>query len=309
MGAPLPYARLRSTRSLAVALGFVLLPAIGCFVSLDGLTGGDGSRSDAGKAPSTSSGGGQSPGSIADASASRQGGEPQPPSSDDASLASADDDAASPSTGTGADDAAAEAGPATGTGPGSGSQVALVFGAPTAASPTIGGDTGTPFSETCPAGAALVGLNLVTDTASPFPLLQVEPLCAQVAVTSSGALSFAAPAPLALEGEEGDDESPGTLSCPSGTVVTGLSATAEKYVHAIVLECDLLVATASSETSFTIGLGASTVVGPFGNQSGGYATSTYECPAPLIANAFAGTAGGDGFLDSIIVGCATPSRP
>ena len=308
MGASVPHAHLAltpSTRNLVAALAFLSMPALGCVVSLDGLTGGDGSKADAGAglATSSSSGGGESPGSSEDAGTTPQGSQMQPPPPPDATSPSRGDDGGSLSTGSGSDDAG------TGTGSGSGSAGAVVFGAPTSASPTIGESTGTSFSETCPAGAALVGLNLVSDTDSPFSLFQVQPICAEIDVAPSGALSFAAPVPLVLEGDDGGDEEAGTLACPTGTVVTGISATAEKYVHSVVIQCQILAATPASGGGFAITLGNATVEGPFGNTSGGYSTFTYQCPSSSVANALAGTAGGAGFLDSIVLGCATPSSP
>ncbi len=178
----------------------------------------------------------------------------------------------------------------------------LGFGVPTSTSGLIGGDSGAPFSETCPRGAALVGLNLVVDTASPFALTQVQPLCVQVAVTPSGSLAFTSSAPLGAEGD--DAGAAGTLACPSGSIVIGMSASAEKYVHSIVLECGQPIITAG----FTIGLAVGTLVGPFGGP-GGQPVPAFQCPPPSVVNALTGSVGGDGFVDSLVVGCATPSMP
>jgi hypothetical protein len=181
----------------------------------------------------------------------------------------------------------------------------LAFGAPTSSSPLIGGDSGAPFADSCPAGAALVGLNLVVDVNSPFALLQIQAVCAAITVSASGVIAAGAPAPLADEGSGGGAR--GTLVCPAGTVVAGVTANAEKYVHALVLDCAALVAT-RTDTGFTIGLGQGVLVGPFGG-SGGNPVPAFQCPPPTVANALSGSAGGSGNLDSIVIGCATPLAP
>src|ERR1700722_5109950 len=109
MGASLSPARLAvtpSTRLLLVAFALASMPALGCVVSLDGLTGGDGSKTDGGSPapPSSSSGGGESPGMSDDPGTTLQGSQTQPPSPD-ASPPSRGDDAGTISTGGGSDDA------------------------------------------------------------------------------------------------------------------------------------------------------------------------------------------------------------
>jgi hypothetical protein len=274
-------------RTLFLTLALAAAPAVACIPSLDGLTGGDGKE--------------QPP--------AQYGGEGASTEAEDAgAVVAASEDAGSapdvspPSPGTPADDAASApldaarnivAGP-------------LLFGAPTSKSAPIGGDSGAPFSQTCPAGAALLGLSLVVDSASPFALTQVQPVCAQVSVTPAGSLAFTSSTTLSAEGYD-DAGIEGTLLCPPGSVVIGISASAEKYVHAIVLDCAQLVATAAP-TGFTVGLAVGTLVGPFGGK-GGIPVPAFQCPPPSVANALAGSVGGDGFVDSIVLGCATPSSP
>ena len=284
-------------RALFLALGLCAAQSVACYVSLDGLTGGGPDAGGGAVLPSS----GASFGSNEDAGAAveQDGGSSiaSPDASPNGATTPTSAPDATPGVGGAQDDAAS----------GSGDAVTLALGAPTTSSPTIGGDSGAPFSETCPDGAALVGLNLVVDTDDPFPLLQVAPLCSQVAVARSGVLTFSSPLPLALEGEGAADEAAGSLLCPLGSVVVGMSANAEKYVHSLALQCQLLVA-AANEEGFTIGLGPGAQVGPFGG-SGGDPIPAFQCPPPSVANALSGSAGGDGYLDSLVVGCATPSSP
>jgi hypothetical protein len=289
--------RLGLRRALVIALAVAATQGIACFVSLDGLTGGSSEGGVGAVAPPT----GPSAGFGATGA-----GEDAGVASEDAGIA-VDPPETSGIDATAAPDATSGTGaPSVDAGVGSGGAALLVFGAPATSSPPIGGDSGTPFSESCPSGAALVGLALVVDTDSPFPLLQVGALCSAIGVTSAGILTFSSPAPLTLQGDANDAEVAANLLCPVGSVVVGLAATAQKYVHAIALACQPLVTVPASDTGFTIGLGALTQVGPFGG-TGGDPTPAFQCPAPSVANAIAGTAGGDGYLDSIVLGCATPS--
>ena len=181
----------------------------------------------------------------------------------------------------------------------------LAFGAPTSSSPTIGGDSGTPYADGCPAGAALVGLNMVADVNSPFALLRIQAVCAPISVAPSGTIS--AGTPVLLNDEGAGDGSHGSLLCPAGTVVVGVTANAQKYVHAVVLECAALVAT-RVDTGFSITLGPSVLVGPFGG-SGGNPVPAFQCPSTQVADALSGSAGGNGNVDSMVIGCATPLSP
>jgi hypothetical protein len=272
--------------ALFVALAVSSTQAVACFPSLDGLTGGDGE----GPSPAQDAAAGGTSASIEDAGTRASNGD-----------ARSAPDVSPPSSGTPADDAAAttpDAARVVAAGP-------ILFGAPTSTSGLMGGDSGALFSEACAIGAALVGLNLVVDTASPFALTQVQPVCVQVAVTPAGDLAFTSSTTLPAEGDHAG--AAGALLCPPGSVVTGMSATAEKYVHAIVLECGRLVIT-PEPAGLTIGLAVGTLVGPFGG-SGGLPVPAFQCPPPSVANALAGSAGGDGFVDSLVVGCATPSSP
>lgn len=281
-------------RALLVALGLLVTGhATACLVSLNGLTGGGSSDAgDAGLAPAAA------PSATATATPVNEAGPNEPDAgadndSSDATIASAAaplDDASSASDGP----SRSKGGP-------------LGLGAPTSSSPTIGGDSGVPFSATCPAGAALVGLNLVADPESPFALLEVQGLCSEITLLPSGELAFAAPAPLALEGKGDGAGTAGTLACPEGSVVVGISATAENFVHAVLVACAELLVT-SDVAGAPLALGAGTLVGPFGG-SGGNPVPSFQCPSPSLVNALAGSAGGSGFVNSLILGCATPSSP
>jgi hypothetical protein len=281
------HARLLTLATLAFAAASAVA-CVACIPSLDGLTGGDGKEQ---QPPQPEAGGASA--STEDAGAPA----PAPAASEDAATVP---NVSTPSPGAPAGDAASTA-------PDAARNIAagpLVFGAPTSTSAAMGGDSGAPFSEACPPGAALLGLNLVVDSASPFALTQVQGVCAQVALTASGSLAFTSSAPLPAEGD--DAGVAGTLQCPAGSVVIGMSASAEKYVHAIVLECAELVTTAGPG-GFTVGLAVGTLVGPFGGK-GGIPVPAFQCPPPSVASALAGTVGGDGFVDSVALGCATPQQ-
>ena len=292
MGAPRPNRRGRA-RALLVALGLASTQ-LACFVSLDGLTGGSPSGDGHTDPPSS-----QAPPPPATSGTDSGTDAGSPAQQEDAETASPD---SSTSTGTIPEDATApEDSSVLGTGGGS----ALVLGSPTISSPAIGGDSGVAFSESCDEGAVLVGLNLVVDTDSPFALYQVQGVCSEVTTWPSGAVSFGPPVGLVDQGD--NDGAAGSLVCPSGSVVVGWSATAEKFIHSIMLECEVLVAS-HNQTGFVMGLGGATLVGPFGGSDGDPVPS-YQCPSPMVASSLSGTVGGTDFVDSLVMGCATPLWP
>jgi hypothetical protein len=289
MGAPRPNPSGRS-RVLLVAVGLFSTQVGGCFVSLDGLTGGgtpgdDRTEPQAPQTPQPSGTGGTGP-------------------TQDAGSSAPDEDAASDPADDAEDGATLVSTDPPDSAPGSGGNT-MVFGGPRVTSPTIGGDTGVGFSDACPYGAALVGLNLVVDPSSPFALYQVQALCSQIATAPSGALVFGAPVPLANEGTNAGTA--GSLLCAPGSVVVGWSANAEKYVHSIVLVCGQLFATPAG-SGYVVGLGPSTLIGPFGG-SGGNPAAAYQCPLPMVASSLAGSVGDADFVDSLQLGCVTPTWP
>jgi hypothetical protein len=87
----------------------------------------------------------------------------------------------------------------------------------------------------------------------------------------------------------------------------GVSVTAQKFLHQVEVACAELV-TSPASSGIPLALGGASTVGPFGG-SGGSAQPPYECPAPLLANALSGTVGGTDFVDSIVLGCASPLPP
>ena len=186
MGAPRPNSRGRS-RVLLVAVGLFSTQVGGCFVSLDGLTGGDTPSNDhiepqAPQAPQPSGTGGAGPTQDAGSSA---------PDEDAASDPADDADDGATLVSTDPPDSA----------PGSGGNT-MVFGGPRVTSPTIGGDTGVGFSDSCPYGAALVGLNLVVDPSSPFALYQVQALCSRDRHRAVGRARLRRPSPPRERGRQ-----------------------------------------------------------------------------------------------------------
>jgi len=290
---------MRRRPSIGLLGPVVLFVAVGgasaACVNFGGLTGGDGEGDDASVEPArVDAGGGGDPGQPIQGAGSSV---PDGATSTDAGVGPG-----TPPQDAGAPPVTVEAG-----GCGPASTVALQFGAPLASSPVFGGDSGVPFADTCPAGNVLVGFDLVADGSDPFALFRVRAICAPVTLAQcgGGALSMGPQTELA---EHGDGTGPtGSLVCPAGSAVVGLSVTAQKFIHAVSVECaELVMAPVGSGLPIT--LGGTAVEGPFGG-SGGSAVPPYRCPAPLVANALSGSVGGTDFVDSMILGCASPLPP
>jgi hypothetical protein len=287
-------------RSFASVGGaFAIVHALSACTSIQGLSTdnrGGGTSGAGGTVVRGGAGGGDDPGSTIQ----------DPPASGDPGAS--DDDAGTPAPAQGAaDDAGApdDATPPSNTGCVSAGAEPIAIGSSVVGA-LIGGDAGAPFADACPAGAAIVGLNLVADPLNPNGLFQIQAVCAAISVDPcTAAVTFAAPAPLANEGTLTGVGS--QLRCPAGAVATGIGVTAQKFIHAVSLACAPLVATASP-SGVAWSLGTQVVVGPAGG-SGNYPAASFDCPAGSIAASLSGTFGDNvhDYIDAIALGCGAPA--
>jgi hypothetical protein len=174
----------------------------------------------------------------------------------------------------------------------------VTFGAPTASGDPIGGGGGFPFDDTCPPGTALAGLSVVTANVSPYSILQIQGLCAQI-VRNVCAIDVGSPAPMDPHGMSAGAAK--TLACPPGTVVVGTRAASGLFIDSIGIDCAPL-----AQIGGTWSRGAITSLAPVGG-TGGAPSPPFVCPAPMVANELAGSAGA--FLNQVQIGCASPSAP
>jgi hypothetical protein len=167
---------------------------------------------------------------------------------------------------------------------------AAVFASPAGAVvvPTaqVGGSGGTAFTQTCPNGEILSGLQGTSGTL----IDSVESICTKLDVLGDNFTD-----PVVLSSHGGSGARGYDLECPKGWAVTGLTGRSGSFVDRVQLIC------APVQLDGTVLLGAAEKVDPFSAGGTGGSAFTIHCPGTTPARGIDGRAGT--FVDRLGLGC------
>lgn len=162
---------------------------------------------------------------------------------------------------------------------------------------------GTAASDTCPAGSALVGINVRTNAY----LRQIQGICAPITVVENTSatpytytIGSGTETTLTVRGPNSGGSS--TAKCPAGSFVVRVAARSGALVDQLTLGCAPLTI-AGSPGSFTLSRGTITDLAAVGG-SGGTAQAASTCTGTQVVNKL-NVRTGDG-LDYVQLACATP---
>jgi hypothetical protein len=174
---------------------------------------------------------------------------------------------------------------------------------------TLGGDTttGTPFSDSCPAGQVLIGIGGSTGQW----IDSLYGVCGTLGLTTSTtttpytyAVTITSGTTLPTRGTNGGTDTTWLASCPANEAVVGIAGNSGIAMDQLVLSCAPLLVT-GSPSSFALTQGSSTTLPPEGDTTGGGPFAPVNCPSPQVIALVAGTDGQ--WMNSLGVACATPT--
>lgn len=162
---------------------------------------------------------------------------------------------------------------------------------------------GTAASDTCPAGSALVGINVRTNSY----LRQIQGICAPLTIVENTSatpytytIGSGTETTLTVRGPNSGGSS--TAKCPAGSFVVRVAARSGALVDQLTLGCAPLTIS-GSPGSFTLSRGTITDLAAVGG-SGGSAQAASTCTGTQVVNKL-NVRTGDG-LDYVQLACATP---
>ncbi|MCB9521647.1 MAG: hypothetical protein H6699_12365 [Myxococcales bacterium] len=172
-----------------------------------------------------------------------------------------------------------------------------------AAGPQFGGSGGDAFSDTCPAGQVLVGV----DARVGSRLDRVAGICASVALvedrgTSPYRYSVSINTTSTLTGHGGTGGTPTSYVCPTGQVVTGIRGRQGSEIDALVVACSTVTVT-GAPGSFGISLVLATTSPALGGTGG--AAFSFDCGAGGVVRGLFGRSGAR--VDGVGARCGTLS--
>ncbi len=163
---------------------------------------------------------------------------------------------------------------------------------------------GTMHTDTCPAGSALVGINVVVGT----HLRQIQGICAPIQVvetTTSTPYTYSVTTgtPTDMTNRGTTTGTAASATCAPGSYVVGVEARAGLYVDELTLSCAPLNVTGTIGT-YAVSRGAVTKLAPVGGTGGGPKASS-TCAGQGVVNKIVSRTGDS--VDYVELGCATPA--
>jgi hypothetical protein len=166
-----------------------------------------------------------------------------------------------------------------------------------------GGETGTPFTDTCPGNQAVIGYQgfLTGPNVSILLVGGVQTLCGELALAGAmGLVTTSAGATLPMRGASQD--SPWTQMCPADQVVVGFIGRSGSDLDQVAFVCAPWSAKPSG-SSEVMTMGTTVTLTPAGGEGG----SPYQnaCPPGQMARGSTGASGL--WVDSFGLVCGTPT--
>jgi hypothetical protein len=158
------------------------------------------------------------------------------------------------------------------------------------ATPLYGGSGGTPFTDMCPVGEAVIGYAGYTTTTSPIVVAWLQTICGKLSISSAlmSCQLVITPGTILPGRGRAAGMGPWNAMCPANQVVVAFHGRAGVDLDQVAFECAPLTMSGSSG-SYRLSIGAATSLPPHGGTTG----FTYQdgCPAGQIVVGTDGQAG------------------